>query len=189
VDPTDRPNQRLPLDERDLKHINVTRGAGSVALLKDEGRLSWPAALAGAVFQDPRERLTAHAQEAVRRAANSGRPDPAALRQMADEVQQLRTLLRQQAKELSFQPYTEARDFLLRLDDAIVALGSSDAANYFNGGYDLNAQTVLGLVKQMTDRGLRFAPAAPGDESAYSALKDALAAADRAAAKPQSAAR
>jgi hypothetical protein len=108
---------------------------------------------------------------------------------MADDVDQLRTLLRQQAKGLSFQPYTEARDFLQRLDDGIVALGRPDAANYFNGTYDLKAQTVLGLVKQMTDRGLRFAPAAPGDEAAYAALREALAASDRPAAKPQSAAR
>jgi hypothetical protein len=108
---------------------------------------------------------------------------------MAGDVDQLRALLRQQAKELSFQPYTEARDFLQRFDDAIVALGRPDAADYFNGKYDLNAQTVLGLVQQMTDRGLRFAPATPGDESAYAALRDALAAYDRTTAKPQAAAR
>lgn len=189
TDPADRPNPRLPLDARGLKHINVTRGAGSVALLRDGGRLSWPAALAGAAVQGPRERLTAQAPEAVRQAANSGRLDPAALRQMADDVDQLRTLLRQQAKGLSFQPYTEARDFLQRFDDALAALGGPDAANYFNGAYELRAQTVMGLVKQMTDRGLRFAPAAPGDEAAYAALREALAASDRAAAESQSAAR
>ncbi|HEX4591762.1 MAG TPA: hypothetical protein VH120_17630 [Gemmataceae bacterium] len=185
----DRPNPRLPLDEQDLKHINVTRGAGGPALLKDGGRLTWPTALTGTAFQGPRERLSAQAVEVVRQAGNSGRVDPGALRQMADDVDQLRLLLRQHAKELSFQPYNEARDYLQRFDDALAALGRPDAADYFNGKYELKAQTVLGLVKQMTDLGLRFAPATPGDEAAYAALRDALAAYDRTTAKPQSAAR
>jgi hypothetical protein len=189
TDPADRPNLRLPLDERGLRHINVTRGAGSVALLKDGGRLSWPAGLAGAVFQGPRDRLAARAPEAVRQGASAGRVDPGTLRQMAADVDRLRTLLRQQAKGLSFHAYTEARDFLQRLDDAVVALGRPDAADYFNGTYELRAQTVAGLVRQMTDRGLRFAPAAPGDEAAYAALREALAACDRAATKPPAAPR
>ena len=80
---------------------------------------------------------------------------------MAADVDQLRTLLRQNAKELSFQPLYEARAFLQRFDDALVALGQFDAADYIDGKYDLKAQTVLGLVKQMTDSGLRFAPPRP----------------------------
>ena len=76
-----------------------------------------------------------------------------------------------------------------RFKPAACPILRAEAANFFNGAYELQAQTVLGLVKQMTDRGLRFAPAAPGDESAYAALQEALAACDRAAAKSQSAAR
>jgi hypothetical protein len=185
----DLPNPRLPLDERGLRHINVTRGPGNVALLKDQGRLTWPAALAGATFQELRDRLAARALEAVRQADRGGRVDPGALRQMADDADRLRTLLRQNAKEFSFQPYIEAHKFLDQFDSALVALGQPDAAGYFNGAYDLKAQTVLGLVRQMTDRGLRFAPAVPGDEAAYATLRDALAACDRAAAKPPTAAR
>jgi hypothetical protein len=79
--------------------------------------------------------------------------------------------------------WTEARVFLQRFDDALVALGQPDAADYLNGRYELKAQTVLGLVQQMTDDGLRFAPAVPGDEAAYAALREALAACDRAAVK------
>jgi hypothetical protein len=82
-----------------------------------------------------------------------------------------------------------ARDFLKGFDDAIVALGQPEAANYVNGTYDLKAQTVLGVVTQMTDAGLRFAPANPGDEAAYERLREALAACDRAVAKPQTAMR
>jgi hypothetical protein len=189
VDELNRSDAMLPLDRRGLRHINVSRGPGNIALLKDEGRLTWPAALAGAAFQGARQRLTAQALEAVRQAGSFGRVDSGIVRQMTDDLSQLRQLLRQNAKELPFQPYAEARDFLQRFDDAVVALGQPDAADYFNGTYDLKAQTVLGLVTQMTDKGLRFAPAVPGDETAYAALREALAACDRAAAKSQSAMR
>jgi hypothetical protein len=133
--------------------------------------------------------LTAQAVEVVRQARSLGRVDLGTPRQMATDVEQLRQILRQNAKELSFQPFHEARDFLQRFDDALVALGQLDAADYFSGKYDLKAQTVLGLVTQMTDAGLRFAPAAPGDEAAYAALWEVLAACDRVAAKSQSAMR
>ncbi len=189
VDELNRSDVLLPLDRRGLRHINVSRGRGNIALLKDDGRLSWPTALTGAAVQAPRDRLTAHATMAVRQAASSDQVDPGALRQMTNDVSELRRLLRQNAKELAFQPYTEARDFLQRFDDALVALGQPDAVNYFNGNYDLNAQTVLGLVTQMTDKGLQFAPAVPGDDPAYAALQKVLAACDRAAAKSQSAMR
>jgi hypothetical protein len=189
VDELNRSDALLQLDRRGLRHINVTRGLGNIALLKVEGRLTWPAALAGAAFQGPRERLTAQAPEAVRQAGNPGRVDSGILRQMTDDVSQLRQILRRNAKVLSFPPFTEARDFLQRFDDAVVALSQPDAADYFNGKYDLKALTVLGLVTQMTDAGLLFAPAVPGDEAAYAALWEALAASDRAAAKSQSAMR
>src|SRR5262249_44362604 len=93
----------------------------------------------------------------------------------------LRTLLRQNMGDYSYQPFIQARDFLRGLGDALVALGQPDAADHFNGAYALKAQTVLGLVQQMADRGLRFAPAAPGDEAAYAALHEARRATDRAA--------
>ena len=188
VDELNRSDALLPLDRQGLRHINVGRGRGNIALLKDEGRLTWPAALADPAFQGPRERLTTQAPVAVRQMGSVGRVDSGTLLQMAADVEQLRQLLRQNTKELSFQPYAEARDFLQRFDDALVALGQPDAANYVNGTYDLKAQTVLGLVTQMTDAGLRFAPAAPGDEAAYAALREALAACDRAVATSQSAA-
>jgi hypothetical protein len=36
-------------------------------------------------------------------------------------------------------------------------------------------------IQQMTEAGLRFAPAGPGDEAAYTTLRQALAAYDQAA--------
>jgi hypothetical protein len=151
-------------------------------MLKDKGRLNWPAALTGSVFQRPRDRLAMNAVEVVRQASRDHRVDFVVLRQMADDMNELRMLLRQN-RDFSFQAFIDARDFLQRFDDALVALRQPEATNYFDGTYDLKAQTVLGLVKQMTDAGLRFAPAAPGDEAAYAALRETMAACDRATAK------
>jgi hypothetical protein len=176
----DRPDALLQLYVDGLKHINVTRGAGNIALLKNGGRLNWPEALLGPEFQGPRERLTARAAEAVRDAGSNGSVDPATIQQMANDVGQLRQLLRQKVGALSFQPFTEAKAFLQTFDDALVALQQPDAAHHFDGQYALKAQTVLGLVKQMAENGLRFAPALPGDEAAYQSLYQVMAAYNRA---------
>jgi hypothetical protein len=189
IDAADMPDVALPLDERGLKHINVTRGAGNFALLKNEGRLNWPDALTGAAFQEPRERLAALAPDAVRQAGRDRGADPDTIRRMAGDVDLLHRLLRQKARNLSFEPFTEAKVFLQNFEEALVALRQPNAADHFNGTYDQTAQTVLGLVREMTDRGLRFAPAAPGDEAAYTALREAMAACDRAVADRRLAAR
>jgi hypothetical protein len=181
IDELDRPDISLPLDLKELRHINLTQGTGNIALLKGEGRLTWPAVLAGAAFRAPRERLALLAPEAVRQASRNGRVDLAVIGQMTEDAGQLRALLRQQAQSLSYEPFAEAKAFIQGFGAAIVALQQPDVARHFDGAYDLKAQTVLGLVKQMTDGGLRFAPAAPGDETAYAALREALAACDRAA--------
>jgi hypothetical protein len=174
-----RPNALLRMYVDDLKHINVTRGTGSIALLKNGGRLNWPKALLGPMFQEPRERLTARASEVVRDSGSNGRVEPARIRQMADDVNELRQRLRQNIGALDFYPYTEAKAFLKSFDDALVALQQPDAASHFDGQYVLKVQTVLGLVKHMAANGLRFAPALPGDEAAYRALHQVIVAYSR----------
>jgi len=186
---TARPDAPLPLDQQGLKHINVTRGAGSSALLKDGGRLRWPAALKGAPFQPTEDRLESLVKDAIQQAGTTDRVEPDTLRHMAANLDQLRELLRQSAKDLSLGPYIEARAFLRQFDDAIVAFHDGDAADYFKGKYDLKAHSIRGLVNEMTDNGLRFAPAVAGDEAAYAALREALAVYDRAPDKPSALAR
>ena len=99
---------------------------------------------------------------------------------MTSEADQLQNQLGRLARNQSFDLYQEAKTFVKNLNDAIAALRQPDVANYFNGRYTLQATTVPELVKQMTDKGLQFAPAIPGDEGAYKALHQTLAAADRA---------
>jgi hypothetical protein len=47
--------------------------------------------------------------------------------------------------------------------------------DHFTGKFALKVKTVPELVALMTQQGLQFAPAVPGDQPAYAALHQALA--------------
>ncbi len=55
------------------------------------------------------------------------------------------------------------------------ALGNPDVGDYFNQKFAAKGKTTAELVKYMSDKGLKFAPATPGDEAAYRAVHQALA--------------
>jgi hypothetical protein len=174
------PTLPLPLDEAELKRINVTKDGGSIALLKNDGQFDWPIALNSPELQGQREQLAARAQAAVRQAEFNGRVDPVVLRQMGGDVDGLHERLRRKVKDVSPSEYIEANTFLHHFDQALHALGQPDAGSHFTGKYALKAGNVADLVQQMVDKGLQFAPALPGDETAYNALHQALATYDRA---------
>jgi len=173
--------QQLPLDDDGLKHINVTHGSGNIGILKNEGRLKWPAALSGPEFKEQRDRVNSLAQAAIRQAEFNGQIDPGTITQLSSDVDSLHNQLRRNGGDLPFAVYTEAKTFLNNLDDAIVALRQQGVGNYFTGRFAIKAKTIPELVDFMTKQGLQFAPAVPGDESAYAALHQALANYDLAA--------
>jgi hypothetical protein len=175
---------QLPLDEEAIKHINVTKGTGNVGLLKNDGKLTWPAALSGPEFKVDRERLSNLAREVAQDASFNGRVDLGNVRQMERDADLMKKGLRRTGADLTPALYIEANRFLNDLNDALRALEQPDAVNYFNGKYSLSkalgkGNTVPELVKFMSERGLSFAPATPGDEPAYVALQQALASYDR----------
>ncbi len=173
--------QQLPLDEDGLKHLNVTKGNGNIALLKNEGRLTWPVALSSPDFKEQRERINSLAQAAVRQAEFNNQVDPGTITQLGSDVESLHRQLKKSGGDLPFALYTEAKTFLNNLDDALGALRQRDVGSYFTGKFAIKAKTVPELVEHMTKQGLQFAPAMAGDESAYAALHQALANYDLAA--------
>jgi hypothetical protein len=164
------------LDEDGLQHINVTRGAGSIGLLKNEGQLQWPVALTGSDYARVRERLAVLAQGAIRQAEFNARVDAGTIRRIDLDLDKLRQQLRADGQSLSASEYIEAKRFLDHFADALRALRQTDVGNYFTGQYALKVNTVAELVRYMTEQGLQFAPALPGDRAAYLALHRALAA-------------
>lgn len=164
----------LPLGDELLQHINWTHGSRSPALLKNDGQLRWPSAMTTAAFRHPRERLASLAPQAVDQLRRRAPIDAAMLRQMDADAEDLHTILRQQALRLSFQEFTEAKSFLQSLDDALIAIRLPGGADRLTFSSESQPKTILELVRCMTDRGLRVAPAIPGDEAAYTRLCDAL---------------
>ncbi len=173
----------MPLDPEVTRRLNFTtgRGSGSVALLKDVDRLPWPAAFAGPDYRPVRVNLSALAREAVADAAGTGRVDAALLEEMERYLARLEQTLRQNVTRLAPTHYTEAGRFVTQFAEAVQALRQPDAGSFFNDRYRFQGDTVAELVRFMTERGLRFAPAVPGDEAGYLAVHRALAAYDQAA--------
>jgi hypothetical protein len=174
---------QMPLDEDNLKRVNVapSDSRGNIGLLKDQGKLTWPVALSGAEFKEQRERINSLVQEAVKQAEFNNQVDPGVIRQLTRDVEQMETQLRRTGRDLPPTPYIDAKTFLGNLASSIAALQQRDVGNYFTGKYALRAKTVPELVKYMSEQGLRFAPAVPGEEGPYQALYQALVGYDLAA--------
>jgi hypothetical protein len=171
-----------PLDEDVLRRLNLTPGSGNgnAGLLKNDARLTWPLALRDDGYKTDRELVNSLAPEAVHQAIN-GRVDAGTLRELSAASQRLRQNVTANIRDMTANQYTEASRFLGYLDNAIRALGRPDAGDYFTRKYTAQGKDVAELVRNLAAKGLRFAPATPGDEGAYVAVHRALAAYDRAA--------
>lgn len=169
------PTVYLPSPEATLEHVRVTRGPGSAAVLKQLDDLAWPVAFGGVELDAARIRVTNNLKSAVDQVHLQGKVDADTLKLLTADVGLLRGELKRLTPDLLFEQHVEAKSFVQRLDDAVVALQQPDIQLYFNGKYRLQAQTVFELVQHMTANGLRFAAALPGDEAAYKALHKSLA--------------
>jgi hypothetical protein len=168
-----------PIDPEMLKQINVTSqsSAGNIGVLKavKEGApLNWPLPLQGTAYQDEVRRLNRLATEALNLVQNRGQVDPATLNNMKEDIKTLRSKVSAHINELTPSQSIEANRYLNQLGDAVTALAQADVANYFPDKFAVKAKTVPDLIKFMTEKGLKFAPAVGGDEAAYSALYNYL---------------
>ncbi len=169
----------IPLDEETLKSINLTP-AGSRAnagLLKDDGKLQWPRSLQDQEFTAARTRLSRLLEEAVQKLKfNPNTAVPAGLvRDMQNDLAALNQRLDDRLNDLSPSQFIEARRYLNQVGDAVAALSDPKVGTYLNQSWAGKARNVAELVNYLARSGLRFAPATPGDEPAYTALYRALA--------------
>jgi hypothetical protein len=178
-----------------LAHLNVTTDAegANFGLLRDGGRLRWSFPWEDAPLDEPSQALRKSVQSGVREAlaqAKDGRPSSRTLAQLRDDVKALDDLLAEKVHDLSPSDYIAAKNYLKELGAAVRMLGREDVTQYLNGGFALNPEkirTVRDLVAFMAGKGLKFAAAVEGDESAYAALHRALVSYDRKQAPPESA--
>jgi hypothetical protein len=170
----------VPLTEDMLQSINVSgqETRGNPGLLKCNGRLQWPLSLTASEFADSRERLSTRLADAVNTAKNSNLVPVSNIKDIRGELNSLHRVLGANVSEMSPSQYIEAKRFLNQLQGAVKALEDPGVANYFNQRWVPQGKNVAELVKYMSDRGLVFAPAVPGDTDAYRALYRALQAFD-----------
>jgi hypothetical protein len=172
------PGEARVLDADIVRHINVTsgQGQGNPGLLKDGGRIPWPAALKDALYQANRNVLD-HLGPVVYAQAITGHADAGALQQVEQAVQELRRQVVGNIRDITPAQYTEAKRFLGHLDDGLRLLHQPNAGMCLTA-FAARGTTVEGLVRRLLRLGWYFAPAVPGDEGAYVAVHRALAAYD-----------
>jgi hypothetical protein len=172
----------VPLDGDMLKQINLSGAGslGSVALLKDRGKLTWPLSLQTAAFEPARKEMNTLAAEAVNQVRLNNPVDAATLRDMTSDVRRMNEMLLREVGELSPTDYMQSKHFLGTLDSAIKALQDPGVANQFNQNWAARGRNVAELVDFMGQKGLQFAPATAGDEPAYRHLYQGLVAFDAA---------
>jgi hypothetical protein len=165
----------LSLEEDILKHINLSAGGrGNIGMLRNDGNLNWPLSLQEAQFTDQRDRLAKNLRRAVADLKGKDPVELALLKDINNDFKALNEKLSTSADEMSPGQYIEAKRYLNQLAQAIKALSDPKAVNYFNNTWNAKGKNVAELVNNMTKEGLVFAPAAPGDEAAYSSLYQSL---------------
>jgi hypothetical protein len=170
----------VPLSEDILREVNLTTGESRAnpGLLRDNGALQWPTPLLDPKFKEPREDLNRRLKEAVNAVKVNREADKGTIKDLRADLQALTDALEANVQSLSPAQYIDARRYLNMLGHAIKALEDPNISDFLNQKWVATGKNVAELVKFMGERGLRFAPAIPGEEPAYRALYHALAAYD-----------
>jgi hypothetical protein len=167
---TQGPPVRLFLGQ--LRDINVTVGnAPSVGLFRNPGPLPWPLSLRGPAQQKLDAQLTTLASQ-----ARQGQVDPELFTQVQKGIEGLRQDLKDKyIKEsgVDVGAWVSGNSFLRDLSTSVRALGQPNASTLLTGA-GATGNTVDELVMNMTNQGMRFAPASPGREAGYFALQSAF---------------
>lgn len=165
----------IPLDQGLLQHINFTDGTtvSSASTLRS-GPPEWPNALIGDNFSAERKKIDQLLNDAIKQLTVQGRVDGGTFNTLRDSVNNLRGKLRASINDMSQDDYMAANRFVNQLADSVRALNNPNAAKMFAGNWLANVRSVGDLVSKMGSQGLRFSPAASGEEAAYNALFRAL---------------
>src|SRR5205823_10721536 len=149
----------VPLDEEQLRHVRVTGGGGgSAAAFQDGAQLKWPYALRDTPYDADREKFQELTQEALRQ-LDKGDLRPATVRAMKEALDGLERTLERNAAALDLDQIVDVRRYVGELRDAVRAIQSPNAANFFNKRWSARGRDVRELLEYMGREGLRFAPA------------------------------
>jgi hypothetical protein len=172
------PGPNIPLDPEILSRINVTSGTtpeGSLGLLRDGGKLRWPLTLRMSSFTSDRKQLDELAPKALSE-AQSGEVSAETLQAMITSVDNLFSELKKNVRKINANDYIRSKRFLNDLEQTVKVLQDPNVSKYASRKWSAQGNNVLDLVSNMTRQGLKFAPAVPGDQAAYTSLHRAMVA-------------
>jgi hypothetical protein len=165
----------IPLSPEILDRINVTtpNSGGSVGLLKNGGYVDFPLVLRGPTQKELGQLLPQAVSGVV-----SGSLDLQLYKQCRTTLEKLREEHRKNfhKEEIDGQSFLVGSRFLDNLESSVKLLEDPNAGKLFAGNFHPKGSNVAELVQNMTQQGLRFAPALAGDESAYLSLNSSLTA-------------
>ena len=170
------PGPNIPLEPDVVRHINVTSGAqggGSIGILRNGSKLSWPLILRRAAYRANRDKVDQSAYNAYRQ-AESGPVDADLLEALTRGVDALSAQLKENVSDIPPSDYITAKHFLNDLENTVKVLQDPKVSNYLTGKWSAKGNTVAELSTSMTRQGLKFAPATNNDEEAYMALHQAM---------------
>jgi len=164
----------VPLDEDQLRRIQVSGGGGgSIAVFKD-GKLKWPFALRDTPFDEPRKKVTDLMNQAVKE-ASTDELQVGTVKGLKQAIDSLESAIEKNGPDMEISQIVEARRYLSELKDGARVLKDPNVTNYMSKKWSAQGRDVRELVQNMSKEGLRFAPSVRGDEAAYQSLYQAMA--------------
>lgn len=174
----------VPIYPEVIKLINLTDGTtrGSTSLFKDPKDFSWPLVLERDEFTRERKALEQEIPQAVTQLGQYGSVPARQQVQLRKTVDNLKGKINDMAQDLTPDDYIKGMRFANQLQESIKWFDNPNAANFYNGKWQVQANNAGGLMDQMIAQGLKFAPAAVGSEAAYRSLYNSLISYDAALA-------
>ncbi len=168
-----------PIDENFIKQLNFTRGTGSIGMLRNRGKLTWPAMLLRLSppeeFAKVRGQIESRFQEAFNQVNGGGRADADNIKALSRLIDQLSEMVSGRASSMTFAENLDVKRYMRSLEDSVNFLKQPDAAEWMPGKHKAKPQSVQELVALMGEKGIHFAPALLGDEEAYAKMRRMLA--------------
>jgi hypothetical protein len=165
--------QPIPLPQSAVRELNVSgTGSNSIGVLRDGGRVDWPLALIG-----PQQKKLDKLLPAIYDATADGKLTPKLMNEVRTELKTMRADMRARLakEEIETSSYLQAIEFYNSLENSVNALEGPNARKQLNGTFAARGRNVQELVDYMTESGLKFAPASPGQENAYKVIHDSFA--------------
>jgi hypothetical protein len=160
------------LDQNLLKNINVTgKGSGNNLGVLGDGKLNWPIALRGPDQQEADKLIAKAMADAAAGNLTLGEYKQAV--NSLDKLQQKVTDMWSR-EEIDSAMFLDSKRFLQSARGGLAVLTQPDAAKWLGGGFAARGHTVGELVTNMTNQGLSFARALPGQEPAYFGLYSSM---------------